>query len=127
MKILLIEDVRVDRIIIKHWIEGAGHEVIEASNGNEGLSLYHDHQPDLVITDIVMPEKEGIELIMVLMKESSEVKIFAISGAGTKKRGGYLPIAKGVGALRTFVKPIDEVELLDAILELTPGGDLEHN
>lgn len=124
MKILLIEDVRVERKILKRWLEELGCEVIEASNGNEGLDLYNDHLPDLVITDIVMPEKEGIELMIDLRRNFPDIKIFAISGAGVRKIGEYLPLAKGVGALRTFVKPIDKKELLDAVKELFSNAEL---
>lgn len=123
MKILIIEDVRVERKILKQWLEGAGCEVIEASNGVEGLERYREHLPDLVITDIVMPEKEGIELMIELRKEFPDIKIFAVSGAGATKAGEYLPLAKSVGALRTFVKPIEKRALLDAVRTLSPAAD----
>ena len=55
MKILLVEDIRVERAIYKKWLEELGCEVIEASNGNEGLDRYYDHRPELVISDIIMP------------------------------------------------------------------------
>jgi len=119
MKILLIEDVRVERKTIKRWLESFGYEVIEASNGIEGIKRYHDHAPDLVISDIVMPEREGIELIIDLKKADPQAIIFAISGAG-RERGEYLSIAEGIGAVRSFVKPIDKNELLNAIKEFFP-------
>ena len=120
MKILVIEDVRVERKILKQWLEEAGYEVIEAANGVEGLARYHEDLPDLVITDIVMPEKEGIELMIDLVKAAPDLKIFAMSGAGKNKIGEYLPLAKCVGAIRTFNKPIDKLELLNAIASLFP-------
>jgi CheY-like chemotaxis protein len=119
MKILLIEDIRTERKIFKHWLEEAGCDVIEASDGNEGIALYRDNHPDLVITDIVMPEKEGIEMMIDLRKDFPDAKIFAISGAG-KKPGEFLGLAKHLGAMRTFVKPIDKRELLDAVREFFP-------
>ena len=119
MKILLIEDVRVERKTIKRWLERFGYEVIEASNGIEGIKHYHDHAPDLVISDIVMPEREGIELIIDLKKADPQAIIFAISGAG-RERGEYLSIAEGIGAVRSFVKPIDMNELLNAIKTFFP-------
>jgi len=121
MKILLIEDIRVERKVLKHWLEESGHEVIEASDGNEGLSLYHENLPELVITDIVMPEKEGIQTIIDLRKESPGLKIFAISGAG-KQPGEFLELAKHLGAMHTFVKPIEKDALSDAIKETSPNG-----
>ncbi len=120
MKILLVEDVRVERAILKHWLEELDCEVIEASNGNEGWDMFYDHQPDLIITDILMPEKEGIQMIIDLKGDFPDVKIFAISGAGIKDPGEYLSIAKDVGALRTFVKPIGKGELLTAVVEYFP-------
>ena len=95
-------------------------EVIEATNGVEGLARYHDNLPDLVITDIVMPEKEGIELMIDLVKAAPDLKILAMSGAGKNKVGEYLPLAKCVGAIHTFSKPIDKRELLNAIARLFP-------
>jgi len=126
MKILLIEDVRVERKVLKRWLEEFGYEVIEASDGNEGIALYHDNLPDLVITDLVMPEKEGIQTIIDLCKEFPDVKIFAISGAG-KNPGEFLELAKHLGAMRSFVKPIDKRDLLDSVLELSHKTDLNQN
>ena len=120
MKILLVEDVRVERTILKHWLEELGCEVIEASNGNEGLDLYYDHKPELVITDIIMPEKDGVQMLIELQREYSGVKIFAISGAGENDPGEYLPLVQSIGVLRTFVKPIDKGELLAAVVEYFP-------
>jgi CheY-like chemotaxis protein len=120
LKILLIEDIRTERAILKHWLEELGCEIIEASNGVEGLALYHDYLPELVITDLVMPEKEGIETILSLMEEFPDVKVFAISGAGLKEPGQYLPLADRIGALRTFAKPIDKEVLLSAVMDFFP-------
>ncbi len=123
MKILLIEDIRTERAILKRWLEELGCEVIEASNGNEGLSLYHDNLPDLVITDLVMPEKEGIELMISLQQDFPGVIIIVISGAGLTESGEYLPLAKQIGAVRTFAKPIDKEELLAAVVDLFPAAN----
>ena len=122
MKILLIEDIRLERKKIRHWLEQIGCEVIEASNGVEGLELFNTSRPDLVITDMVMPQKEGAELMIELKNTFPDTKIFAISGAGRSIAGEYLPLAKGLGALRTFVKPIEKEALLDAIQEFFPAG-----
>ena len=123
MKILLIEDVRTERAILKHWLAELDCEIIEASNGVEGLALYRDYLPELVITDLVMPEKEGIETILSLTKEFPDVKVFAISGAGLKEPGQYLPLANKIGAVRTFAKPIDKEELLAAVVDFFPEAN----
>ena len=120
MKILLIEDAGQARRLMKKWLETFGCEVIEAANGNDGLDLYHDHRPELVITDIIMPGKDGIQLMIELRRDFPDVKIFTISGAGVKDPGEYLTLAKDVRALRTFVKPVDKQDLLDAVLEFFP-------
>jgi len=122
MKILLVEDIRVERLKLKRWLEGLRCEVIEASNGVEGLDLYHAHRPELVITDIIMPEKDGVQMMVAIQRKNPAVKVFAISGAGSKKPGEYLHFAKGV-ALRTFIKPVDKGELLGAVLELFPEAN----
>lgn len=122
MKILLIEDIRIERKKIRKWLEEIGCEVVEASNGVEGLECFNTNRPDLVITDMVMPEKEGVEVMIELRRASPDIKIFAMSGAGRSKSGEYLPLAKGLGALRTFAKPIEKGELLDAIREFFPAG-----
>ena len=123
MKVLLVEDVRVERTILKHWLEELGCEVIEASNGNEGLDLYYDHKPELVITDIIMPEKDGVQMLIELQREYSGVKIFAISGAGENDPGEYLPLVQSIGVLRTFVKPVDKEELLAAVMDFFPEAN----
>jgi len=123
VKILLIEDIRVERKTLKRWLEKFGYEVIEASNGIEGIKRYNDHAPDLVISDIVMPDSEGIQLIIDLKKADPHATIFAMSGAG-RERGEYLSLAEGIGAVRSFVKPIDKDELLKAIKEFFPDKSL---
>lgn len=120
MKILLIDDAEQARRLLKKWLVDFGCEVIEASNGNEGIDLYYDHRPELVITDIIMPEKDGIQVMIELRRDFPDVKIFTISGAGEKYPGEYLYLAKDVMAIRTFVKPIDKGELLAAVVDIFP-------
>ncbi len=120
MKILLVEDIRTERAILKHWLEELDCEVIEASNGNEGLDLYQDHLPDLVVTDIIMPQKDGVQMLIELQREFPEAKIFAISGAGENEPGEYLPFVRTTGVLRTFVKRIDKGAFLTAVFEYFP-------
>jgi len=120
MKILLVEDDRVTRLKLKRWLQELNCEVIEASNGNEGIDLYHDQRPDLVITDIIMPEKDGIQMLLELQREYSDLNFFFISGVGEKEPGEYLPQVENIGVLRTFVKPIDKGELLAAVVECFP-------
>jgi YesN/AraC family two-component response regulator len=117
-KILVIDDEYSIAIMLKKMLEKAGHEVEIALNGNEGLNLFDKFQPELLITDIVMPEKEGLELIFDLRKKKPELKIIAISGGGRFQFEGYLTSAKHFGADRIFQKPLDHKEFIQAVSDL---------
>jgi len=114
----LIDDEPQIRKLFERELSGKGYKIINACNGDEGLKLYHEHRPDLVITDLVMPEKEGIETIVLLKKIDPDVKIIAISGGGRADPHTYLQIAKNSGVEKTFSKPIDWPRLIRAIKEL---------
>jgi YesN/AraC family two-component response regulator len=104
-------------------LKRAGHEVVEAPDGIEGIRLYQEKQPHLVITDIVMPKKEGLETILDLRREDPQVKIIAISGGGRIGPESYLDIAEGFGANRILTKPFNNKELLEAIHDLLGKGE----
>ena len=99
-------------------LERAGYKVMEASDGKEGVKLYRDKPCDLIITDIIMPEKEGIETIRELKRDFPDIKIIAMSGGGRIGAEDYLHMAKMLGVQRTFAKPIEREEFLGAIREL---------
>lgn len=117
-RILIIDDEAQIRKMLKQMIEMEGHEVAVAENGKEGIRILQQQQMDLVITDIFMPEKEGIETIMELKSENPSLKIIAISGGGSKGHVDYLEIAKSLGANRTLSKPLTRKELVDTINQL---------
>jgi DNA-binding response OmpR family regulator len=100
----------------------AGYEVTEAGDGSEGIKLYREVRPDLVITDLVMPEKEGIETIVELRRDFPEVKIIAISGGNNNRSGSYLSMAEKLGAERTIGKPFKIPELLGAVRAVLDGA-----
>ncbi len=104
-------------------LKRAGHEVVEAPDGIEGIRLYREKQPHLVITDIVMPKKEGLETILDLRREDPQVKIIAISGGGRIGPESYLDIAEGFGANHILTKPFSNKELLEAIHDLLGKGE----
>jgi CheY-like chemotaxis protein len=116
--ILLIDDDNQYRTMLRKTIERNGYEVIEASNGNEGIKLYRKNPTDLIITDLIMPEKDGIETIQELKKDFPDIKIIAISGGGRLGPHDYLHLAKMLGAQRTLTKPIELPVLLKTIEEL---------
>ena len=94
-------------------LEGENHQVLEASNGRVGLELFQERPADLIITDIVMPEMNGLEMMWELSRRFLNVKIIAISGCPDDESG--LKAAKLLGACQTFRKPFDMKELLRAV------------
>ena len=114
-KILVLDDELSILLMIKKMLEKDGHEVETALNGKEGMELFEKNKPDLLITDIIMPEKEGLETIIELKKKHPELKIIAISGGGRIGPNGYLPGAKLFGANLVFQKPLDHKEFLQAV------------
>lgn len=123
-KILVIDDEPSIAVMLKKMLEKAGHEVEIAGNGKEGLILFGEFHPDLLITDIVMPEKEGLELIFELRKKNPDLKIIAISGGGRFQYQGYLTSAKHLGANMVFQKPFDHREFMNGISDLLKTPDL---
>ena len=114
-KILLIDDDEPVRLVTRRFLEGAGHDVTEARNGREGVDLYHSGPVDLVITDMIMPEQEGVETVRKLLDESPRLKIIAISGGGRAHFTGFLGVAKALGAKHTLEKPYTRDQLLEAV------------
>ncbi len=118
MKILVIDDDSQIRLMLRLMLVWAGYEVVEAENGREGLLRQQEHQADLVITDLIMPEQEGLETIAILRARYPDLKIIAISGGGRIAPDRYLPTALELGANRAFSKPFDIHLLAAAIKEL---------
>jgi CheY-like chemotaxis protein len=122
-RILVVEDDKAVRDLLREILERAGHEVIDASNGQEAITLYKENPADLVITNILMPEKEGLETIQELRRDDADIKIIAISGGGQIGPADYLDVARRFGAKRTFSKPFNRKDLLKAVDELLGGSD----
>ena len=116
--ILVIDDDRHVRDMLKQMLERNGHDVLAAKDGNEGLAAYRKSSVDLVITDILMPDKEGIQTIMELRREFPDVKIIAISGGGAVGPDTYLAMARELGADRTLSKPFTMATLSEMVKEL---------
>ncbi len=114
-RILVIDDEASIRTMLQQILERSGHEVAVAIQGEEGLTLCREHPVDLVITDIFMPEKEGIETILELRQQSPQTKIIAISGGGRAGKLDFLETAKNLGAHQTLAKPFERQEILDAV------------
>jgi CheY-like chemotaxis protein len=119
-RILLIDDDDAVRTMLRLTLAEFGHDVIEARNGVEGLTLFSAAGVDLVITDIIMPGKEGVEVIVELLRLHPGLKIMAISGGGRVGPTDYLRIARYLGAAKVLAKPFSNEELLVALNELLP-------
>ncbi len=114
-KILIIDDDDQFRKMLSQTLVKAGYSVSEASDGSEGIRTFRQDPADLVITDIVMPDKEGIETIMEIRQMAPELKIIAVSGGGRIGSESYLELARKLGAVHTFSKPIDRKKVVDII------------
>jgi YesN/AraC family two-component response regulator len=125
-KILVIDDEPSILLMIKKMLEKEGHLVDIALNGRDGLELFEEFEPALLITDIIMPQKEGLEIILELKKKHPELKIIAISGGGRIGPEGYLPVAKQFGADMVFQKPLVQKEFVKAVSDLI-GKPKERN
>ena len=116
--ILIIEDDEQVRTMVRKMLERAGYETVEAPDGKVATGIYRRTPPDLIVTDIIMPEREGLEIITELRREHPNIKIIAISGGGRVSGVDYLDLAKKLGADRTLAKPFHQEELLDAVRTL---------
>lgn len=117
-KILVIDDDAQVLAMLQKMLEREGYEVVVASDGNKGVKCYRENPTDLIITDLIMPEKEGIETIIELRRDFPDIKIIAMSGGGRNNPKAYLGIAENLGTQYTFAKPIKRKELLKAVREL---------
>ncbi len=117
-RILIVDDDISIRVLLREILTEAGHKVEEASDGRAGLRAYRKMTPDLVITDILMPEKDGVELIMELKELAAAVRIVAMSGGGRGLDAVFnLRMAKDFGATCQLVKPFNRQQVLDAVNE----------
>jgi len=123
--ILVIEDDPGVRRVLLCTLELAGHAVRAVDNGRDGLRSVRESVPDVVVTDIVMPDSDGLEVIRVLKSDFPGVHIIAISGGGMICRTTYLEIARLLGATITLQKPVLPSDLVFAVAELIDGPQAE--
>jgi DNA-binding response OmpR family regulator len=110
---LIIDDDAAVRGLLRSVLEAEGYAVTEAANGRQGLNQYRLKPTDLVITDIHMPEMNGLVMLLELTREFLDAKVIAISGAGENENA--LDVAMLLGARQTFPKPVNMAELLNAV------------
>jgi DNA-binding NtrC family response regulator len=113
--VLLIEDDDNLRQSIRLMLEAWKLHVIEAANGISGLSLFHAHKPELVITDILMPKLDGIETLREIRAADAQAKVIVISGGGGNKYPDVFTLAEELGAVAALQKPFKRQQLLDTV------------
>ena len=116
--IMVVDDEQQVLSLISTLLEKEGHQVVQAVDGEQALRLFTKQPTDMLITDLLMPNKEGLELIQEIRNNHSNVKIIAYSGGGQIQPDNYLNFAKGMGADRVFSKPVPLNELKVAVIEL---------
>jgi CheY-like chemotaxis protein len=115
-KILVIDDEGLLRDLIKKMLLRDGHQVFIANDGVEGIKSFHQFKPDLIITDIIMPEKDGIEVIMEVLKENPNLPIIAISGGRRAITADFnLDSAEMLGVKGILQKPFTHEQLQEVI------------
>lgn len=123
-RILIVDDEEMDRVMEFSVLEDAGHEILFAADGQTALALWKEKSIDLVITDLVMPELNGLRLIKAIKELDPSARIIAISGLAPEQ----LDLAEDYGALRTLTKPFPREAMLKAVAEVLAqaprrGGD----
>jgi two-component system chemotaxis response regulator CheY len=114
-RILVVDDEPLVRDTLRLFLESVGHEVIEAADGDRALALYPAEQPDLVISDLVMPVRSGLETIEELRRMNPAVRILAISGGARDGSVDHLDAARRRGAAAVLAKPFGRATLLDLV------------
>ena len=121
-RVLLIDDDELVLETMQLALTGTGHDVRVARDGGEALGVAAEFRPDLVVTDIVMPQREGLETIRELRRARPEVRIVAVSGGGSTRYSDYLDLARKFGADRVLRKPFTPGALRKIVEELLEDG-----
>ncbi|HDL64726.1 MAG TPA: response regulator [Proteobacteria bacterium] len=117
--ILVLDDNEDIRRLLSVMLSVEGYTVYDAEATDKALEIIHDTHIDLIITDLIMPDKDGLEVIIELRRNFPDIKIIAVSAGGRIGPSTYLDMAKKLGAHRVFNKPFNQQEIIQAIVELT--------
>lgn len=117
-RILIIDDEELTLHLLCRLLEESGYEVEKATDGETGLEIFRENPCDLVITDMVMPKKDGLQTIMELRDIDEHVPVIAISGGGAIAKERYLAVAEYLDNVKTIAKPFEKADILDTIKEL---------
>jgi DNA-binding NtrC family response regulator len=124
-RILIIDDEQIVLEVLRKILELEGYEVVTAFNGAEGIELFRQKPCDLVITDMVMPEKDGLQTILDLRKETPDLAVIAMSGGGTISKERYLAVAGYLDGIITITKPFSLESITGAVAKLLLETDEE--
>lgn len=119
-RILVIDDEELVRETLLVALETHGYDVFEAVDGEDGMRRFDECSPDLVITDLIMPKKDGLEVIAEIKERSPETRIIAISGGSRLSNTSPLDLAAELGADAVLKKPFSLQDILETVAELTP-------
>jgi DNA-binding response OmpR family regulator len=122
--VLIVEDDRELREMLKMSLQRRGFTVLEAENGKDALSRFKPLVTDLVVTDLIMPEEDGLKVVIKVRELKPSIKIIAISGGGKVGPGSYLNLAKALGADAIFPKPFSINDLVAKIEQLLDNEQL---
>jgi CheY-like chemotaxis protein len=120
-RILVIDDDISVRTTLQTMLAGVGYEVECAIDGKEGVGMFEASRPDLVITDIIMPDREGIETIIMIKRLGPQTKIIAMSGGGSASNMDFLKVAETLGADHVIAKPFEHDELINLVQQSLSG------
>ena len=123
--ILVIDDEEPVRTLLRNYLESEGYSVCMARDGKQALQLFAKYHADLIITDVFMPEKDGLEVLAALRQNGATLPVIAISGGGRMRMDDVLRIAQSLGATRVLDKPIALDLLLETVQELLPPSPPE--
>ena len=116
--VLVIDDDEMVRTMLLRTLRRGGHTAVGARDGAEGIALFKENATDVVITDIFMPNQEGLATIMELRRSFPAIRIIAISGGGARASLDVLPVAEALGARRTLRKPFTPAEVMEVVRQV---------
>lgn len=118
--VLVVDDEEPFRHVIRHCLEEMGHFVMSAQNGREAIGMLSEQNFDVIITDVVMPNGDGLEVTMAVKKQQPGARIIAMSGGGSYLQSdGCLRVAKSLGAHQVLAKPFKPQQLFAAVASAT--------
>jgi CheY-like chemotaxis protein len=122
-RVLILEDNDDFRSLLQSKLESEGFEVAAVPDGTRALELMARQPPDVVLTDLFMPDKDGIETILEIRARYPRARIIAMSGWQSRAKSDYLTVAREIGAVQTFRKPFELQEMVQALRQLANGSD----